>query len=119
MKRSILMGAVACLLLSFPALAQQHTVTATGVFQSATVGTSSAQVIPFGTANIYLLLHNPSAPGGNIVYCREGTAAQVSTAGNLSIAPGQYLTMESTLVDGGAWNCISTGASTPFTYGAK
>lgn len=92
---------------------------ATSVFQAATIGTSSAQVIAAGTAKIYLMLHNPSAAGGNTVYCREGSAAAVATAGNLSIAPGQYVTMENSLVDGGAWNCIATGASTPFTYGAK
>lgn len=92
---------------------------ATGVFLPATVGTSSAQVIAAGVATIYLMLHNPSAAGGNTVYCRSGSAAAVGTAGNLSIAPGQYVTMEASLVDGGAWNCIATGTGTPFTYGAK
>lgn len=95
------------------------TTTATGIFSAATVGTSSAQVLAAGVANKYLLFHNPSAAGGNTVYCREGATAVVAAAGNLSIAPGQYVTMESSLVDGGVWNCIATGASTPFTYGAK
>lgn len=89
-------------------------------FLGATVGTSHAQVAAAAKANrVYVLLHNPSAPGGNTIYCSFGGTAAVAGAGTLSIAPGQYLTLENNFVPSDALDCIASGASTPMTYGVR
>lgn len=83
-----------------------------------TVTNSSAEAVPAGSAIVYLMFYNPSAPGGNTVYCSEGGTAVVNTAGTIGIAPGQYFTQEANLISGAAWNCIAA-SSTPFTVGYK
>lgn len=92
-------------------------VASSGAFSAATIGTSSSQVIAAGTAKSYIMLHNPSAPGGNIVYCEFGGTPTVAGAKSLSISPGQFVTFESSFVPNDVLNCIASGASTPFTYG--
>lgn len=82
-----------------------------------TVGTSSGNVLAANTATDYILLTNPSAAGGNTIYCKFGATATVNTG--LDLAPGQYLTFENNSFSPLALNCISTGASTPLTIGTN
>lgn len=89
------------------------------VFAGATVGASHAQVLAANLVFAYLMLHNPSAAGGNTVYCSFGGTATVAGAGTLSIAPGQYVTFESNSLSTKAIDCIASGANTPLTIGTN
>ena len=83
--------------------------------RSATVGASHGNALAANVVTTYLLLHNPSAAGGNTIYCSFGGTATVAGAGTVSIAPGQYVVWESSYAPRDAIDCIATGASTPLT----
>lgn len=92
----------------------------TGVtWTSATVGVAHGNVLAANVAHSYLLLHNPSAAGGNTIYCSGGGTATVAGAGTLSLAAGQYLSFENNGVTRLAIDCIATGANTPLTIGTN
>lgn len=93
--------------------------TGTTAFSGATVGTTHGQVLGAGQVSVYLFLGNPSAAGGNTVYCRFGGTATVAGAGTISIAPGQSYTWESSYAPRDAVDCVATGASTPLTIGVQ
>ena len=125
--RRILLGLAIFALAVGPSRAQtiftqnQYTLpsTGTGLWQGFTVGTSHAQVLAASSARLYVLAHNPSSPGGNIVSCKWGGTAVAHAAGTFTLAPGQYLTFENSYVEQLALDCISDGASTPLTIGLQ
>lgn len=94
-------------------------VSAAGAFSGVTVATTHAQALASGTAQIYLMLHNPSAAGGNTIYCSFGGTATVAGAGTISIAAGQSYTWESSYIPNDAIDCIAATGSTPLTIGVK
>jgi hypothetical protein len=94
-------------------------VAASGAFSGATVATTHAQVLAAGTAQSYLMLANPSAAGGNSIYCSFGGTAVVAAAGTIAIAPGQSYTWESSYIPNDAIDCIAATGSTPLTIGVK
>lgn len=123
-----ILALLVALLFGFSALAagtiktlNQPTVPSTGTvaFTSATVGTGHAQVLAASQVRLYLMLHNPSVAGGNTIYCSFGGTATVAGAGTVSIAPGQYVTWESSYAPIDAIDCIASGASTPMTLGVQ
>ena len=115
--KHVLLGALALALSCAAALAAP--IQATGIFQTATIGTSASQLWAAGVAQNYIYLGNPSAPGTNTVFCRFTATPTVNGAGTISLAPGQSFTMEASQIDTAALSCISSGASTPFTYAVR
>lgn len=114
-----LVAAAFAMLCAFPGWAQtpveiHPTFTA---FQGATVGTGHGQVLAVGQVKTYLMLHNPSSPGGNTIWCAFGVTAVANAAGTVEIAPGQYVTWESSSAPRSAIDCIASGSSTPLTIG--
>lgn len=89
--------------------------------QGATVGTSAGNIAAAGSSNwTYVYLGNPNSPGGPTVWCAfGGTVAVAQAAGTVELASGQVITFGDPGAPQGPISCISSSASTAFTYGVK
>lgn len=90
-----------------------------GAFVGTTVATTHGLIRAADKTRVYLMLHNPSAAGGNTIYCSFGGTSTVAGAGTLSIAPGQYVTWENSFVPNDAIDCIAATGSTPLTMAVQ
>lgn len=90
---------------------------ASGAYSSATVGTSSAQVLAASTAKTLLDIVNESTTA--TIACALGATAVINGAGSITIPPGWHRSWEGSFVPSDAVNCIASGASTPISIGAK
>lgn len=93
--------------------------TGTGGFTAVTVGTTSAQAAAAATRTERLSVKNESATA-SIAICLGTCTAALNSAGSITIAPGQLLTLSNdAYVPGDAVAAIASATSTPVTVWSK
>lgn len=89
----------------------------TGAYGGVTVTNTSTEMVPAGTAIVFLQIKNES-PTATIA-CNLGLPAVINGAGSITLTPGGSATWDGSYVPGDAVNCISSAASSPATIGAQ